>query len=82
MKKTGRPSKQAQAKMIARVRHSPEDETLLTVDDACRWLRVTRGTLYRWTARKRNKLAVVKLGGRALRFRREDVQGFIEKSLR
>ena len=73
----GRPRKVEQANRPARVERIPEEERLLTAFDVCRWLRVTPLTVYRWHTSK--KLKVVKLGGRSLRFRREDIEKFIER---
>ena len=49
---------------------------LLTVEEACRLLKVCRSTL--WKARKRGELRAVYLG-RAVRFRLSDLEAWLEK---
>jgi excisionase family DNA binding protein len=48
-----------------------DSSELLTVAEACRYLKVTRTTLYRWA--RLGKLRFVKLGERSTRLRRDDV---------
>jgi excisionase family DNA binding protein len=43
----------------------------LTVSEACRYVRVTRATLYRWA--RQGRLRLYKLGARATRVRRSDL---------
>jgi excisionase family DNA binding protein len=57
---------------------SPEPEhRLLMVQDAARYLAVSASTLYGWVYQRR--IPFVKVG-RALRFDRADLDGFIEKN--
>ena len=44
----------------------------LTIAEACGYLRVTRATLYRWA--REGKLPLYKLGGRATRVKRSDLE--------
>ncbi len=53
-----------------------EDLQLLTVKEACRLLNVSRSLL--WKARKQGELRAVYLG-RAVRFRRSDLEAWLEK---
>jgi excisionase family DNA binding protein len=48
-----------------------DSSELLTVAEACRYLKVTRTTLYRWA--RLGKVRFVKLGERSTRLRRDDV---------
>lgn len=48
---------------------------LLTVDEACRMLKVSRKTLYNYI--KRSKIPVVKLSNRAIRIRETDIMSLI-----
>ena len=50
----------------------------LTIAEACEYLRVTRATLYRWA--REGSLPLYKLGGRATRVKRPDLdQLLVEK---
>lgn len=55
-------------------------ERLLDVDEAAQVLNVSPKTIYDWTYRRR--LPVVKLFGRALRFRESAILALIERSER
>lgn len=46
-------------------------DDLLTVAEACRYLKVTRTTLYRWA--RQGKLRLVKVGQRTTRLHRVDI---------
>lgn len=48
---------------------------LLTVDEACRMLKISRKTLY--NDMKRGKFSVVKLSNRAIRIRETDIMSLI-----
>ena len=50
-------------------------ERLLTVPDVAEQLHVGRSTVYRWVAT--GQLASVRLSGRTLRFRQDDIERFI-----
>jgi excisionase family DNA binding protein len=54
-----------------------EAPRLLTVDEAAKMLRISRGSLY--TLMKNKKIRVTKIGGRTL-IDRKDIDDFIEKS--
>lgn len=49
-----------------------DDELLLTIDDACSIMGVSRGTL--WTLRQQELLPEVKKGKKGVRFRQADVE--------
>ena len=53
-----------------------ENVRLLTVEEACRLLNVSRSLL--WKARKRGELRAVYLG-RAVRFRLSDLEAWLEQ---
>lgn len=55
-----------------------EDDRLFTVDDVCNILSVKPLTIYRWV--KSGKLKGYNVGGKALRFKREDIDAFLESS--
>ena len=54
------------------------DDELLSPEEAAKILGVTTGTLSVWRSAKRYPLGYVKLGRRAIRYRREDLMAFIE----
>lgn len=54
-------------------------ETLLTAREAAAVLRVSERTV--WALAKQGKLAAVRIG-RAVRYRREDIQAFVEKCIK
>jgi excisionase family DNA binding protein len=49
----------------------------LTIAEACRRLKVTRATLYRWA--RRGRLRLFRLGERTTRLRREDVEALLQE---
>lgn len=48
---------------------------LLTIDEACRLLKISRKTLYNWM--KRGKIPIVKLSNRAIRVKETDILSLI-----
>lgn len=56
--------------------HDRLDEALLTADEAAAILRVRTGTIYRWVGQGR--IPCVRLGRRMTRFRRSDLDLFIQ----
>lgn len=50
-------------------------ESWMTLDEAAEYLRVTRSTLYRWM--KASKLRSYKLGDRAVRVKRKDLDALL-----
>lgn len=48
---------------------------LLTIDEACRLLKISRKTLYNWM--KRGKIPIVKLSNRAIRVKETDIMSLI-----
>lgn len=59
------------------LRTSSNDPELLTVDDVARWLNVSKGWVY---GRARRGELPSGLVGKHLRFRRSDVEAFIERT--
>ncbi|HLF76528.1 MAG TPA: helix-turn-helix domain-containing protein [Dehalococcoidia bacterium] len=55
-------------------------EELLTVAEACTYLKVTRATLYRWA--RGGRLRLIKLAGRSTRLRRSDIECLLEPGAR
>lgn len=53
-------------------------ERLLTIHDVAAWLGVSKGWVYDHTTRKRPFLPCIRLG-EMTRFRRDDIQKFIEE---
>jgi excisionase family DNA binding protein len=60
---------------------SPPNLRLLTIADIAEWLGVSKGWVYDHTTRKRPLLPCIRLG-EMTRFRREDVEKFIEEHVR
>ncbi|WAC11887.1 helix-turn-helix domain-containing protein [Dyadobacter pollutisoli] len=60
--------------------NKPEMEQLLDRKTAARYLRVSPGTLAVWDCTKRYDLRPLKVG-RAVRYRRSDLDNFIERRL-
>jgi excisionase family DNA binding protein len=56
-------------------------EHLLTIADVAAWLGVSKGWVYDHTTRKRPLLPCIRLG-EMTRFRREDIETFIEEHVR
>lgn len=56
-------------------------EPLLTADQVAAFLQVDRATVYRWAGAPHG-LPVVELPGRVRRFRRADLEAFLEQRLR
>ena len=56
-------------------------ETLFTRKEAARYLRVSPGTLAVWDCTKRYNLRPLKVG-RAVRYRKSDLDNFLEEQLR
>jgi excisionase family DNA binding protein len=54
------------------------EEHLLTISDVADWLGVSKGWVYDHTTRKQPRLPCIRLG-ELTRFRREDVEKFIEE---
>jgi excisionase family DNA binding protein len=54
---------------------------LLTIGDVAAWLGVSKGWVYDHTTRKRPRLPCIRLG-EITRFRREDIENFIEEHVR
>ena len=54
-----------------------QPEQLLSVDELCRWLNVSRATVYTWRHLESGPPAVK--AGRLLRFRRRDVEAWLEQ---
>jgi len=54
-------------------------DPLLTVDEAAAFLRIKRNTLYTWAYRKQIPSQKV---GKALRFRREDLEAWLKAQAR
>jgi excisionase family DNA binding protein len=55
-----------------------QSERLLTIADIAAWLRVSKGWVYDHTTRKQPLLPCIRLG-EMTRFRREDIEKFIEE---
>lgn len=55
-----------------------EDDRLFTVEDVCNMLSVKPLTIYRWV--KSGKLKGYNVGGKALRFKREDIDELLTSS--
>jgi len=58
----------------------PKDDSLLDRKSAARYLRLAPGTLAVWDCTKRYDLKPIKIG-RAVRYRRSDLDKFIEERL-
>jgi excisionase family DNA binding protein len=52
-------------------------DPLLTIDEVSHWLGVPKGTLYQWRSRNQGPRAI-KVGG-ALRYRRSEVDAFLDR---
>lgn len=55
-------------------------DSLLTVKEAADYLKVHRGTLYRWN--RQGQIEAIRAGTRSLRFRRSALDRFLEDSTR
>lgn len=66
--------------MTADTSARPLEHPLLTVDDAARLLAVRKSWLL--DAAQAGRIPVVRLGGRVLRFRRDDLDAFVEAATR
>lgn len=56
-------------------------EKLLSIDELCEFLGVTKATIYSWTSN--NKIPHVKLSKRLLKFREEEIKAWIiQKSVK
>ena len=53
---------------------------LLTTKQAAEYLGISPATLDTWRCTKRNVIPYIKLGGRFVRYRQEDLDNFIEAS--
>jgi excisionase family DNA binding protein len=58
-----------------------QGEHLLTIQDVAQWLGVSKGWVYDHTTRKRPLLPCIRMG-EMTRFRREDIEKFIEEHVR
>ena len=56
------------------------NDELLTRHEVAKMLRVSLAQLYRWT--RDGEITFVKLGTRSMRYRRSDIDDFIERHLR
>jgi excisionase family DNA binding protein len=54
-----------------------EANSLMTIEEASRYLQLSVKCLYRYSSER--KIPVIKISGRAIRFRREDLDAWIEK---
>lgn len=52
------------------------DDRLMTIDDLAAYLQVPKATVYAWRSR-RNGPPAMTVGGRALRYRRADVDAWL-----
>ena len=51
-------------------------ETLLTIDDVCQLLKVSKRTVQRWI--KEHRLRPLRFSNRIIRFKRSDIERFIK----
>jgi excisionase family DNA binding protein len=63
------------------VDYQSHSDRLLTIADVAAWLGVSKGWVYDHTTRKQPLLPCIRLG-EMTRFRREDVEKFIEENSR
>ena len=75
-----RPATRTNASANACERDHTERDRLLDVNEAAEMLAIERSTLYQWAYERR--IPVVKLFGRALRFRLSDIEKLIADSVR
>jgi excisionase family DNA binding protein len=55
-----------------------DQDELLTVDELADLLKVTRQTIYAWRADRTTGPPAIKVGGNRLRFRRRDVDAWLD----
>lgn len=60
------------------IMHQPSQEFLLTTKEVAHLLRIHLRTFWRWKASGRFSVGPIYLGGRTFRYRREDVERWLE----
>jgi excisionase family DNA binding protein len=58
----------------------PTEETMMTPDEVCNWLKIPKKTLYRWTSDKHGGFPFRKFG-KHLRFWRSEIIAYSNKYL-